>query len=143
MPDMELLRIGDVARRAGITPRAIRHYEQLGLISAIVAREAGAHRLYGADDVERLAAALRLKELLGLSLEELGEVVEAEDARAALHEEPGSVDPVWRRQALEELMSRLDRQLELVRRRRQDLDALERDIAQRRWLAQARTGDLG
>ena len=65
------LRIGDVARLAGTTPRTIRYYEEIGLLPPSGVREPGAHRTYAEDDVERLAGLLRLKDLLGLSLEEL------------------------------------------------------------------------
>ena len=36
------LRIGEVARRAGTTPRTIRYYEELGLLPATAERDAGA-----------------------------------------------------------------------------------------------------
>jgi DNA-binding transcriptional MerR regulator len=65
------LRIGDVARLAGTTPRTIRYYEEIGLLPAPAARQPGAHRTYAEEDVERLTDLLRLKDLLGLSLDEL------------------------------------------------------------------------
>ena len=77
------LRIGDVAARVGTTTRTIRYYEEIGLLPGGPDRRAGAHRLYGEEDVERLRELLRLKELLGLSLDELRELVAAEDARSA------------------------------------------------------------
>jgi len=49
------LRIGDVAKLAGTTPRTIRYYEEIGLLPASRARERGAHRTYAEEDVERLA----------------------------------------------------------------------------------------
>jgi DNA-binding transcriptional MerR regulator len=72
------MRIGEVAKLAGTTPRTIRYYEEIGLLPAAGGRERGAHRLYAEADVERLTELLRLKDLLGLSLEELKELVEAE-----------------------------------------------------------------
>jgi MerR family transcriptional regulator, repressor of the yfmOP operon len=128
------LRIGDAARLAGTTPRTIRYYEEIGLLPAALGRQPGAHRTYASSDVERLTELLRLKELLGLSLEELKETVEAEDARAALRREwyDGVDDPVRRRQILEESLSHLARQLELVRRRRDEIAALEADLIARR-----------
>jgi len=89
-PPLTGLRIGEVARRAGTTPRTIRYYEELGLLPATPERDAGSHRLYGEEEIERLEQILRLKDLLGLSLEELRDVIEAEDARGALRQE-------WRR----------------------------------------------
>src|SRR5205823_10279010 len=66
-----VLRIGDVARLVGTTPRTIRYYEEIGLLPGGGEREAGRHRAYGERDVERLRDTLRLKDLLGLSLDEL------------------------------------------------------------------------
>ena len=82
----------------------------------------------------RLTELLRLKELLGLSLEELKAVIEAEDARAALRREwhGGVEDPVRRRQILEESLGHIARQLELVRRRRDEIAALEGELVARR-----------
>ncbi len=77
---------------------------------------------------------LRLKDLLGLSLEELKELVSAEQARAALRREwrGGIEDPVRRRQVLEESLGHISRQLELVRRRREEIAKLEEELLARR-----------
>jgi MerR family transcriptional regulator, repressor of the yfmOP operon len=128
------LRIGDVAKLAGTTPRTIRYYEEIGLLPTAAARERGAHRTYAESDVERLTELLRLKDLLGLSLEELKELVEAEDARAALRREwrGGVEDPIRRGQILEESLSHISRRLELVRRRRDQIAELEAELLARR-----------
>jgi len=128
------LRIGDVARLAGTTPRTIRYYEEIGLLPAASGREPGAHRTYAEADVERLTDLLRLKDLLGVSLEELKELVEAEGARAALRREwrGGVEDPVRRRQILEQSQNYIGHQLELVRRRRDEIAKLEAELLARR-----------
>ncbi|HEY7622553.1 MAG TPA: MerR family transcriptional regulator [Solirubrobacteraceae bacterium] len=128
------LRIGEVARLVGTTPRAIRYYEEIGLLPAEGGRAAGQHRVYSERDVAHLRDALRLKDLLGVSLDELKELVEAEDARAALrdewhHGEPGTAR---RREILAEVLRHLDRQLELVRHRREEIAALEAELAAKR-----------
>jgi len=125
------LRIGEVAKRVGTTPRTIRYYEEIGLLPGEDARESGRHRLYGEGDVDRLREALRLKELLGVSLDELKELLEAEEARAAIRDEwrHGEPDAARRRALLDESLGHLDRQLELVRRRRDEIAALESDLA--------------
>jgi DNA-binding transcriptional MerR regulator len=131
----EWLRIGEVAELTGTTPRTIRYYEEIGLLPAPRDREAGRHRLYDQAAVERLRDLLRLKELLGLSLEELKQLVAAEDARAALRQEwrSGVDDPVRRREILKEALGHIARQLELVRRRRDEIARLEDELtAQRR-----------
>jgi len=128
------LRIGEVAKMTGTTPRTIRYYEELGLLPAAGDREPGAHRTYESGDVERLTELLRLKDLLGVSLEELKDLVTAEDARAALRREwkAGVEDPVRRREILDESVSHIDKQIELVRRRRQEMQKLERELRERR-----------
>jgi DNA-binding transcriptional MerR regulator len=130
----EGLRIGEVAKLTGTTPRTIRYYEEIGLLPSSGEREPGAHRTYEEEDVERLTEVLRLKDLLGLSLEELKELLSAEDARAALRREwrGGIEDPVRRRQVLEESLGHIGRQLELVRRRRAEIAKLEDELLARR-----------
>jgi DNA-binding transcriptional MerR regulator len=137
------LRIGDVAKLAGTTPRTIRYYEEIGLLPAAGGREPGAHRSYAEADVERLTDLLQLKDLLGVSLEELKELVEAEDARAALRREwhDGVEDPVRRRQILEQSLIHLGHQLELVRRRRDEIAKLEGELLARRRRVRARLRD--
>ena len=142
--DNNTLRIGDVARLAGTTPRTIRYYEEIGLLPAAGGREPGAHRTYAEPDVERLTELLRLKDLLGLSLDELKALVEAEDARAALRREwqGGVEDPVRRRQILDESLSHIGRQLELVRRRHKEIAALEEELVARQRRVRDRLRDL-
>lgn len=133
-PEERELRIGEVAKLAGTTPRTIRYYEEIGLLPPGGGRRPGAHRTYAEADVERLTELLRLKDLLGLSLEELKELVEAEGARAELRAEwhGGVEDPVRRRQILEESLTYTARQLELVRRRRDEIGKLEAELVARR-----------
>jgi DNA-binding transcriptional MerR regulator len=128
------LRIGDVAKLADTTPRTIRYYEEIGLLPPAPGREPGAHRTYAEADVERLTDLLRLKELLGVSLEELKQLVEAEGARAALRREwhEGVEDPVRQRQILAESLGHIASQLELVRRRREEIAKLEDELVARR-----------
>jgi DNA-binding transcriptional MerR regulator len=133
------LRIGELAREAGTTARTIRYYEEIGLLPDTGQRPAGRHRLYDAGDVERLREIMRLKELLGVSLEELKQLVEAEDARAALRAEFERVEDAGRRrEILLEALGHLDRQLELVRRRAAELRRLEAELAARRRRVRAR-----
>lgn len=128
------LRIGEVAKLAGTTPRTIRYYEEIGLLPATSGRQPGAHRTYAEADVERLTELLRLKDLLGLSLEELKELVEAEGARAELRREwqGGVEDPARRRQILEASLTYTALQLDLVRRRRDEIKKLEDELVTRR-----------
>jgi DNA-binding transcriptional MerR regulator len=132
-PTLERLRIGEVARRLGVTTRTLRYYEEIGLLGG-GDRAAGQHRSYGEQEVDRLRDALRLKSLLGLTLEELGELLEAEEARAARREEwqHADPDPARRHELLDEALTYVERQLGLVRRRREEIDALESELDERR-----------
>jgi DNA-binding transcriptional MerR regulator len=128
------MKIGDVARLAGVTPRTIRYYEEIGLLPAPDSREPGAHRTYAESDVERLTELIRLKSLLGISLDGLKDLLAAEDHRAALRREwhEGVEDPVRRREIMESLDRHASRQLELVRARRDEIAALETELLTRR-----------
>lgn len=138
------LRIGEVARRVGTTPRTIRYYEEIGLLPGGGDREAGQHRIYGEHEVEHLRDALRLKELLGLSLEELRTVLEAEEARAAIRAEllEGDPEPARRRELLSEALGHIERQLGLVRRRRDEIAEFERELVTRRTRARRKLAEL-
>ncbi|HEY7150201.1 MAG TPA: MerR family transcriptional regulator [Solirubrobacterales bacterium] len=138
------LRIGEVAELTGTTPRTIRYYEELGLLPAAHGREPGSHRLYEQEDVERLRDVLRLKELLGVSLEELRELAAAEVARASLRREwdQGIEDPARRREVLGEALGYVERQLELARRRRAEMTKLERELREKRRRLRERLRDL-
>ncbi len=128
------LRIGQVAELTGTTPRTIRYYEEIGLLPSAAGRVRGTHRLYDEGDVERLRELLRLRDLLGVSLDELRELAAAESARSALRQEwySGVDDPARRREILEEGLGLIKRQLELIRRRRNELDRLEEELLARR-----------
>jgi DNA-binding transcriptional MerR regulator len=140
----EGLRIGELAKLVGTTPRTIRYYEEIGLLPGSGEREAGRHRVYEPRDAERLRDALRLKELLGVSLEELKDLLEAEEARAALRAEwhEGNPDAARRREILETSLGLLDRQLGLVRRRREEIAQLEDELAARRRRVRSRLREL-
>jgi len=67
------MRIGEFAEQAGVTPRTIRYYEDLGLLGPSQ-REGQGFRYYTETELGRLKKIEVLKEL-GLSLEEIGEVL--------------------------------------------------------------------
>jgi MerR family transcriptional regulator, repressor of the yfmOP operon len=130
----ENLRIGDVARLVGTTPRTIRYYEEIGLLAEAPARPSGQHRLYTDAEVERLREVMRLKELLGVSLEELKTLLTAEEARAEVRAQlrRENVDPARRRELLTEALGHIDRQLDLVQRRAAELGKLEEELSETR-----------
>jgi MerR family transcriptional regulator, repressor of the yfmOP operon len=144
MSEPRALRIGEVAELTGTTPRTIRYYEEIGLLPAEDERPSGAHRVYDEDYVERLREVLRLKELLGVSLEELRELVAAERARAELRTEYRSADPTLsrRREILEEALGHAERQLEVVGRRREEIAKLEKELRDKRKRIKARLAEI-
>jgi DNA-binding transcriptional MerR regulator len=70
----ELLTIGEVARRAGVAPSAIRYYERRGLLAAD-ARESGQRR-YRGETLRRLVFIGMLQDA-GLGLEEIDGILRA------------------------------------------------------------------
>jgi DNA-binding transcriptional MerR regulator len=117
------LRIGEVAERVGVTTRTIRYYEERGLLGRDAAREKGSHRIYTDADVARIQELLRLRDLLGLTLDELVEIVEAEESRAALRNQwEESATDAERLQIVDAAIPLVERQLELLRQRQQRLD---------------------
>jgi DNA-binding transcriptional MerR regulator len=134
MPDEPTLRIGDLAKLAGTTPRTIRYYEEVGLLPQTGERPSGQHRLYTNAELERLQEVMRLKELLGLTLEELKALIAVEEARAEVRAQlrRDDVPPERRRELLEQASGHIDRQLELVRRRAGELARLEGELSDTR-----------
>lgn len=143
MAEAAPLRIGEVAKRVGTTPRTIRYYEEIGLLGE-GDRAAGSHRTYAERDVERLRDALRLKGLLGLTLDELKAIMEREESRDALRAEFADDDTPARRrrEIVEEGLAHVERQLELARARRAELTALETELTARRRRLRTRLKEL-
>jgi DNA-binding transcriptional MerR regulator len=124
-----VFRIGEVAERTGTTTRTIRYYEEIGLLPEAEDRASGKRRLYTEADVERLGELIRLRDLLGLSLDDLKRLVEAETARAGLRERwQHTDDPDEQRQILEQSLVHIADQLRLVRARQAELERLEGEL---------------
>ena len=69
------MRIGELARRAGLAPSALRYYEQAGLLPPAERSEAG-YRLYGERALWRLGF-IRRAQALGLSVREIRHLIES------------------------------------------------------------------
>jgi DNA-binding transcriptional MerR regulator len=137
-------RIGELARELGTTPRTIRYYEEIGLLPDAGDRPPGQHRLYGEAERERLSEILRLRHLLGVSLEELRELLAAEEARAELRREyRASEDPARRAEILRAALRIASHQLELVHRREAELRSLSEEIEARRADLRERLAEIG
>ncbi len=143
--DQRAMRIGEVAELTGLTPRTIRYYEEIGLLAGSVDdREQGKHRSYSEADVERIREIVRLRDLLGLSLEQLSKLVEAETARAEIRREIRQTDDPERiRELLLQAHEHISTQLTLVRLRVTELSKLERELSERQTLCVEKLDALG
>ena len=138
-----LLRIGEVAELTGTTPRTIRYYEEIGLLHESEDRASGKRRMYSDADVAQLRELLRLRDLLGLSLDDLKRLAEAESARAALREQwEHADDPDEQRRILDEALVHIADQRALVRDRRDELGRLDRELSARQRRIRSRLREL-
>src|SRR5262249_47260258 len=129
--EQEAYRIGEVAERVGVTTRTIRYYEELGLLGG-GERTKGSHRTYTEANITRLQELIRLRDLLGLSLDELTMLAEAEDARAALRDQwESDPDDDDRIRILDAAIPVVEQQLALVRTRRNALDRFAKELEQK------------
>lgn len=83
--------IGEAAERTQLTQRTLRYYEEKGLLKS-PSRMEGGFRLYSAEDVQRLERIKELKDLLGFSLADIKDMLDAEDLKTQIRSE-------WRRDA--------------------------------------------
>jgi DNA-binding transcriptional MerR regulator len=82
-PDGRLVGIGAAAAAADVSERALRYYQQLGLIVPS-GRTPGGLRRYSDADIARVARIRQLQTLLGLNLEEISIVLRDEDRLAEI-----------------------------------------------------------
>jgi MerR family transcriptional regulator, repressor of the yfmOP operon len=89
----QLLGIGAAAEKAGVSQRALRYYQQIGLLTPCGCTPGGLRR-YSEEDLARVARIRQLQELLGLNLDEISLVLRGEDRlaeiRLAYHDEDTS-----------------------------------------------------
>jgi MerR family transcriptional regulator, repressor of the yfmOP operon len=107
--DEPCLQIGEVADRTGVTQRTLRFYEERGLLRP-PSRMDGGFRLYSENDVARVEQIKRLQSLLGLTLAEIKDMVEAEEVREELNATYRPDRPV------EERIDRVKKRIEVTKR---------------------------
>jgi len=83
-PGVALLSIGAAAERAGVSQRALRYYQELGLVTP--ACTPGGLRRYSEEDLARVARIRELQNLLGLNLDEIAVVLAREDRSAQIRQ---------------------------------------------------------
>ncbi|MDA8270433.1 MAG: MerR family transcriptional regulator [Actinomycetota bacterium] len=74
----QLVRIGAVAEQIGISERTLRYYEEYGLVAPSAYSRGGA-RLYDEKAIDRVSRIRTLQSLMGFNLEEIKDVLKAED----------------------------------------------------------------
>ncbi len=116
------MKIGEIARRLGVSTRTLRFYEEQGL--ARPRRSDAGTRRYEVEDVERFAAILALTRL-GISLEEIKSL-----AGARAQSRSGD-------EASREVFARLQAMREAFTRKRRELEIMEADLDQAQKLVRA------
>jgi MerR family redox-sensitive transcriptional activator SoxR len=108
-----LLTIGELARRSGYAPSALRYYEREGLIAS--ERSSGGQRRYRRSVLRRLAF-IRAARHVGLSLDEVGGVLaQLPESRTPTRADWTRISKLWRR--------RLDAQIDALVALRDGLDS--------------------
>ena len=83
-------KVGELARRTGLSVRTLHHYDAIGLLPPSHRTESG-HRLYAADDAAHLQQILSLRQL-GFSLDEVRDCLDRPDfspSRVVRYAPPG------------------------------------------------------
>lgn len=75
--EFEALKVGELARRTGLTVRTLHHYDEIGLLTPSKSTGSG-HRLYTGGDIARLQQVISLRQL-GFSLDEIRDCLNRAD----------------------------------------------------------------
>ncbi len=135
------LQIGEVAERTGVTQRTLRFYEEKGLLKP-PSRLEGGFRLYSEDDVKRVEQIKRLQTLLGFTLADIKEMVEAEALKMQLHAEYRKDAEISERRAkIAKAIEVTERQVAVVDQKLASLGDMKASLEQklstyRGWVAQ-------
>jgi DNA-binding transcriptional MerR regulator len=125
----QLLGIGAAAIQAGVSERALRYYQQLGLIVPACTTPGGLRR-YSGEDLDRVARIRELQTLLGLNLDEIAIVLRNEDRmtqiRRTYHDERTSDDE--RRRLTRECLALQESLRGTVEAKRAALDSFLADL---------------
>lgn len=141
MPDDNeaYLQIGEVAERTGVTQRTLRFYEEKGLLRP-PSRMDGGFRLYSESDVGRVEQVRKLQNLLGVTLAEIKEMVDAEEILRELRAQyrPESALAEKRRQ-LERATEVVQAQYAIVGQKTQQMEEMKGQLEERlktfeRWM---------
>jgi DNA-binding transcriptional MerR regulator len=130
-------RMEDVVRRTGLTPRAIRYYEEMGLLCPS-GRTAGGFRVFTETEIGVLLRIKELQSLLGFSLAEIKETIDADAMRAELRQAYAqATDPSTRQEIIDQGMGLVLSQVRIVDERMARMAKLREEFQER--LARLRT----
>jgi DNA-binding transcriptional MerR regulator len=120
MPDSQLVSFKDMCARFDVTPRTLRYYEYIELLSP---KKVGRARFYGPREIARMTLILRGRRF-GFSLEEIRQWL-------LMYEQKGNREQLqyWIRRADEQLAA-LNQQMEELEIARADLKQLRDESAQ-------------
>ncbi len=139
--DEAYLQIGEVAERTGVTQRTLRFYEEKGLLKP-PSRLDGGFRLYSESDVKRVEQIKRLQTLLGFTLADIKEMVEAEEIKMQLRAEYRRDAEISERRAkIAKAIEVTERQVAVIDQKLSALQDMKSHLEQkldtyRGWLAQ-------
>jgi MerR family transcriptional regulator, copper efflux regulator len=111
---MEILNIGEAARRSGVSAKMVRHYESLGLLPAVHRTDAG-YRQYGEAEVHTLRFIRRARDL-GFGMAEIAELLKLWQNRRRSSADVGRIASMH----VEELTRKME-EMEAMRRTLQHL----------------------
>lgn len=110
---VELVGIGEVARRSGLAVSALHFYERRGLIRRV--RGAGNQRHYGRDVLRRLAV-IQVAQRAGIPLREIADALQGlPDARTPTRRDWTRLSAAWR--------AALDARIDQLTRLREQMDS--------------------
>ena len=143
MPDSQeaYLQIGEVAERTSVTQRTLRFYEEKGLLRPPT-RMDGGFRLYSEDDVTRVEHIRQLQNLLGVTLAEIKEMVDAEEVLQELKAQyRPEADASEKRRQLQKAIDVVTRQHGIVSQKAEQMSEMKSQLEERlrtfdRWMTE-------
>ena len=123
-----LFTIEQVATRTGFTKRTLRYYEEMGLLPP-TGRTIGNYRRYSEADIQRLQRIKNLRDLLGFSLTDIRELLEADDERdqikVAYQHETDATAKIAQLDRADEI---IHHQLQLIEQKRTGLEQMRNTL---------------
>jgi DNA-binding transcriptional MerR regulator len=136
-------RIGEIADQIGVSTRTLRYYEQVGLVAPSSYSKGGSRR-YVQADLHRILRIRELQAVMGFNLDEIREILQADDRLAQLRTEYHKGVTRKRHQAILIEAARLNaRTQEQVRAKIGTLEAFRDDLEAKEVRYRQVAADLG